>query len=156
MATINWKSKTDTDAEALANAKHRKQVELNSICNDKITNFTYDINGVTYNFSYDIEAQNNFRDAREAIADGLATEVEWTAYIASTGERVRIMLNGADLTNMRLVQFNQKHQIIAEFNSILLDILNPATTVDQVNAVGWTPVTDASGTPVDPSGNPIE
>lgn len=138
MAKITWKPQTDINKELLAQAKTAKKTELNEICNQIIINgFQYEVNGTLYRFSYDLEAQNNFRDAREAITLGLAQEIEWTAYRVDTGERVRIMVNGQHLKEMMLTQLTHKNTTIAYYNRLLLEKVEPATDVNVVQAIGW-------------------
>lgn len=122
----------------LDRVKDAKKQELNVICNQEITKgFLYTVNGVEYRFSYDMEAQMNFAEARAAMADGLIEEVEWTCYIASTGERKRIMLNADDMAGTRLAQLTQKNAIIAKYNNILLTKVYPETNIEIINAIKW-------------------
>lgn len=124
--------------EALNEAKEAKKQELNEICNQEITKgFLYTVNGIEYRFSYDMEAQMNFAEARAAVNDGLITEVEWTCYVSSTGERVRIMLNATSLSDMRVAQLTQKNAVISKYNDILLNQVYPATDVATIEAVKW-------------------
>jgi hypothetical protein len=126
------------EEDRLESVVEQKKNELSQLCTQEINNgFTYTIDGIEYRFSYDSDAQSNFREARDAIKDGLISEVKWTAYRTDTGERVRILLNGKQLQEMRVIQLEQKDSIIEKYNNILLNQLYVAKTSSEAEAIGW-------------------
>lgn len=126
----------EASAELLRLAKERKGNELGESCEKEIiSGFDYERDGVIYHFSYDLEAQGNFRDARDAFRDGLILEIEWTVYV--DGEYKRILLNEEDLNNLRLVALEHKDSRIKRYRNELLPLLEGATTVEDIEAIKW-------------------
>jgi hypothetical protein len=123
----------------LQDAKKSKDDELNIACQEAIlAGFTHVINDKTYWFSYDYEAQGNFRDAKEVLSDGLVPEIPWTVREGSKdGPYTRILVNLDIIRELSLVILQHKTEKIAKYRDFLLPIVEDATTVEEVFSVNW-------------------
>lgn len=146
----NWSSieerPTDEELNAarkiveLKSAQMQKDEELNQACQDSIlAGFTHVINGQTYWFSYDYEAQGNFRDAKEILSDGVVLAVPWTVRIGGKdGEYSRIEINLEQIKELALVIMEHKLNNISKYRDFLLPIVTGAETPEEVQEVKWT------------------
>ena len=109
--------------DTIKNYKVKKSKELNDSCSKAITQgFKYQKgDGNEYHFSYDIEAQGNFRDARDAFIDGITAEIEWTVTVDDKYQR--IMLNQDDLNSIRLIALEHKDSCIKRYRNDLLPLV---------------------------------
>jgi hypothetical protein len=128
---------TKDDAYHLAAVKTKKINELDSACSTAILGeFTAVVNGTTYSFAHDVNAQTNFTSAKLAFIDGSTTTITWTAY-DSNGNVVRLQLT-ADLFNtVFTAKLEHTTNNISRFRDTLAPQVNAATTVDAVNAITW-------------------
>lgn len=128
-----------TKDEFLTEAKEEKDQELNAACKNAIlAGFTHEINGQVYWFSYDHEAQGNFRDANFAFADGIITEMPWTVRIGGQdGKYTRIVVDYTTLRQLNLAILRHKSEKIGKYRDFLMPIVESALTVDEVKEVTW-------------------
>lgn len=124
---------------ALNSFKKQKDDELNQACKDSIlAGFTHEINGETYWFSYDYEAQGNFRDAKEILSDGVVPDVPWTVRIGGKGgEYSRVNINLDQIKELSLVIMEHKLSNISKYRDFLLPIVAGSETPEEVAAVNW-------------------
>lgn len=128
------------EATAVLNfAKQRKDAELNKACNEAIlAGFTHVINGQTYWFSYDMEAQGNFRDGREILKDGIMTEVPWTVRLGGiNGDYARIPITLEIMNELTLKIMEHKTGYISKYRDFLMPLVNGATTPEEVAEIVW-------------------
>jgi hypothetical protein len=125
--------------EHLKQAKDAKDKELNLACQQSIlSGFTHVIGGITYWFSYDYEAQGNFRDGRDILKDGILPEVPWTVRVGGKdGEYDRIQVNMEIMNELTLAIMNHKMGNIGEYRDVLMPRVKMATTIQEVEAVTW-------------------
>lgn len=124
---------------ALANAKVKKNSELSRKCNTAIlAGFEHTINDQVYWFNYDMEAQGNFRDAKEMLSDGVVSELPWTVRIHdSTGEYSRVLVSLDIIKDLSIVIMQHKTEKISKYRDYLMPIVNGSTTVEEVEEVMW-------------------
>lgn len=132
MAKFKW-------LDSLKEAKQEKDAELNMECNLAIlAGFNHVINEETYWFSYDMEAQGNFRDAKEILSDGIVTEIPWTVRKGGVdGEYTRIPINLDIIKDLSLVIMQHKTEKISKYRDFLMPIVKGADTVEKVKGVKW-------------------
>lgn len=135
----DWVDMADVKAMELNNAKRMKNNELNQSCNQAIlAGFEHELNGVTYWFSYDMEAQGNFRDAKEALRDGLANILPWTVREGGVdGPYTRVDIDYPTMQELALVIMLHKTEKISRYRDELMPIVEAATEVKEVEAVTW-------------------
>jgi hypothetical protein len=128
-----------SDSRELQDAKRAKDGELNTACQEAIlAGFTHVINDKTYWFSYDFEAQGNFRDAKEMLSDGVVAEIPWTVREGGKdGPYTRIPIDLATIKELSLVIMNHKMEKISKYRDFLLPIVEGSTTVEEVFSVNW-------------------
>jgi hypothetical protein len=120
----------------LETAKAGKGKELEDACRESILNgFPYTINGVEYHFSYDYEAQGNFRDAKEALLDGSIPEVRWT--VRKDGEIHRVLITKEIIVDLCREAMTQKNDKISRLRDFLMLILEGCTTIEDINQLNW-------------------
>ncbi|MCY8668778.1 DUF4376 domain-containing protein [Bacillus haynesii] len=121
---------------SLQMSKDAKDLELNAACQEAIVaGFFHTIDGVTYWFAYDREAQINFGDSRELLKDGIVSEIPWTVQLDGTYARISI-----DFEEMqRITMTIMKHKVdnISRYRDVLLPLVNKAETVEEVEAIHW-------------------
>lgn len=117
-------------------AKKGKEEEMTIACRESILKgFTYPINGVDYQFSYDYEAQGNFRDAKEAFTDGTITELRWT--VKKDGKIERIKITKEIMKDLYKFSMNEKNNKISRLRDFLMLVLEGCTTIEDVNNIKW-------------------
>lgn len=117
-------------------AKKRKEKELDEACNEAIlAGFEYTINGVTYHFSFDYEAQLNFQGAERLLSKGLVESVMWTVHRDGQYERIPITKEIMDELILKIYQ--HKNDNISKFRDVLLPRVYAATTIEEVEAITW-------------------
>lgn len=130
MATINW-------VDPLSDARKLKEAELNAMCNKTINGrFPFEIDGTTYRFSNDSEAQDNFDKCARAFDKSLMTEIAWTAY-DSNNQVVRIPINATLFEDMYVAHLNHIQGNISKFRDFLMPLVQAATTIEEIEAVTW-------------------
>lgn len=124
-------------ADLLQMAKEEKELELNRNCSQEILSmFTAEVDGVTYYFSNDREAQSNFDKADRAFDKGRIAEIPWTAYDA-VGEVVRLILNPANFEPVYMAHLGHIQYNISYFRDNLMAKVHAATNIEEVKAVVW-------------------
>jgi YHS domain-containing protein len=133
MAFIKWRDK-------ISDVKENKLKELDQKCKEAILGrFSCDVDGVTYYFSGDTEAQANFADAKSSWMDGdLLPEdkVPWTAY-DTNGNVVRLQLNKAQFDPVNRARVQWKLDCIGKYRDTLIPRVAAAQTVEELQAVTW-------------------
>lgn len=130
MAIINW---TDRVVEL----REAKKIELNMACNQTILGrFSASINGVTYYFSNDSEAQANFEKADNAFYRGRMTEITWTAYDVD-GNVVRIALDEQTFETVYMSHLYHIQLNISKFRDKIMPLLEKAKSEPEINAISW-------------------
>lgn len=134
MARFNWKS------NILDDDKREKRNELDIACKQAILGrFIAEVNGVTYSFSNDTEAQSNFADAKASWMDGdLLPEdsLPWTAY-DTDGNVVRLLLNKAQFDPVNRARMQWKLNNIAKFRDIRMPLVDGATSRAELDDIIW-------------------
>jgi YHS domain-containing protein len=136
MATIRWQPAPDP----LVQAREKKKQELGVACNQAILGkFEAQVDGVSYYFSNDSEAQSNFKDAKLSWVDGDLMPndiITWTAYDINDNV-VRLDLNKAKFD----IVYRAHAQLARDNVSKLRDTLEPqvdaATAPEDVNNIVW-------------------
>ena len=124
------------ESEILRQMKLRKEAELNQACQDAIiAGFDYTIDGISYHFSFDLEAQLNFQGAENLFAKGVVNELTWTAQ--KDGEYTRITITPDLMNQLSLAIFKHKNDNISKLRDVLLPQVEAATTVEEVQAIVW-------------------
>lgn len=116
-----------------------KDEELNQACKEAIlAGFKHNINGVNYWFSYDMEAQINFRDAKEVLSDGLVDEIMWTVRKGGIdGNYTRIPITLEIMQELTLTIMNHKNEKISKYRDFLMPLVNGATTIEEIQSIKW-------------------
>jgi hypothetical protein len=119
--------------------KRAKDEELNNACNRAIlAGFTHTIDNVTYWFSYDMEAQGNFRDAKEVLKDGIVTHINWTVREGNIdGNYTRVPIDLNIMNQLAVVILEHKEGNISRYRDTLLPLVTAATSVTEVKAIHW-------------------
>lgn len=123
--------------EVLQAAKEQKEAELNERCSEEILDmFTVQIDGVTYWFSNDREAQANFDKADRAFDKGRIQEIPWTAY-DKTGAVVRLLLNPINFEPVYMAHLGHIQNNISKFRDTLMAQVDAAQSPEEVELVQW-------------------
>lgn len=121
----------------LNKVKKRKNTELNQACHDAIVEgFWHTVNGEPYFFSYDINAQVNFGDAKAVMNQGLVDQVNWTVR-DQNGNYTRIPITKADMDAITLTVMQHKEGKLAHYRDNLYPLLDTVTNIDQVADIQW-------------------
>jgi YHS domain-containing protein len=126
----------------LDNRKKTKIEELDKACSETILGrFAADINGVTYYFSNDAEAQSNFKDTKILFSDGtidaiLGGLVTWTCYDVN-GNVMRVQLNKTQFDNVFIARVKHQNDNVSKFRDTLQPQVENATTVEQIELITW-------------------
>jgi hypothetical protein len=114
--------------------KQDKKDELDEACTNTILGrFKVTLNGVEYEFSFDMEAQSRFNGTGILFLGNKITEVPWTAY--ANGERVRIPLTKDDFDIVSMAALNHQNNNIIRYNQLLLDVDNASK--DELPLIVW-------------------
>ncbi|MCZ8512395.1 hypothetical protein O9H85_08105 [Paenibacillus filicis] len=128
---------TPTMAQQLTTAQTQKIAELNDKCKQTILGgFTSTVSGVSYQFSYDAEAQSNFTKAGRAFDKAIITSIKWTAY-DSTGNVVRLTLDAPTFDSVFKDSLAHLNTQLSKFRDTLQPQVMACTTVAQVQAISW-------------------
>jgi arabinogalactan endo-1,4-beta-galactosidase len=117
--------------------KENKINELRQKCSETILGrFYVELNGTSYGFSNDAEAQANFEKCARVFDKGLATEMVWTVYDIE-GSVSRLPLT-EDLFNIvYMAHLNHINDNIAKFRDFLSPMVLFANTLEEINQVTW-------------------
>lgn len=121
---------------SLDSAKTQKLEEMRQRCQDAITaGFDHLIEGVTYHFSLDTEAQQNFTSTYQLMRDGLVDEVPWTVTV--DGEYTRILVTKEIMEELAVAILHHKTGNISKFRDFLTIQIEDAQTLEEVTAIQW-------------------
>lgn len=130
-------SLNNMDINTIDKARANKRDELNYMCSETILGrFSSVVDGVTYYFSNDQEAQANFDKADRAFDKGLMTEISWTAYDGD-GNVVRLVFNQATFEPLYMSHLTHIQDNISKFRDFLMPLVNSATTMEELEAISW-------------------
>jgi hypothetical protein len=119
-----------------------KKAELEAACTNAILGrFTADVNGVTYQFSNDAEAQSNFKDSKLLFDDGTidamaSGTVTWTAYDVD-GKRCRITLDKDTFKTVFIARVMHQNNNVSKLRDDLELKVDAAKSVPEVQAITW-------------------
>ena len=134
--TINGWVDNKPEEEILAHYRELKDWELNKACEQSIlAGFTHTIDGVEYQFSYDMQAQTNFGDSRALLNDGVIAQVPWT--VKQDGKYTRISITKEIMDALTLTILMHKTDKISRYRDELLPRVTNAKTVAEIKAVTW-------------------
>ncbi len=126
-------SQRSADLEEL---KRAKLAQLNEACGEAIFGyFTAEVRGDMYDFSYDVEAQSNFKDAKFAFVDGQLQTVRWTAH--KDGQVIRLDMNLDEFNQVYYAGLAHKQGQIRRLRDELQPLIESASTFEEVDAVNW-------------------
>lgn len=128
-----------SDELIVSKAKEKKGAELNDACRNAILEgFPHPVNDIIYWFSYDMEAQGNFRDIKEAFKDGIISEIGWTVREGGKGgSYTRITMTPELLDELSLVILKHKDDNISKYRDTLMPMVEGATTAEEVYSIIW-------------------
>jgi hypothetical protein len=133
MAVMKWRNK-------LEEARKEKGDVLDQKCKETIQGrFSCEVDGVTYSFSNDSEAQANFADAKSSWIDGdILPEdtLPWTAYDAD-GNVVRLQLNKAQFDPVNRTRMQWKLTCISRYRDELMPMVDAATAPEDLDNIVW-------------------
>ncbi|MGD1416546.1 hypothetical protein [Bacillus stercoris] len=123
---------------ALNRAKKIKDRELNEACQKTILNgFDHVINGTSYHFSFDTEAQLNFQGAERVFSRNLVESIDWTVKNNTTGLYERIPITDTIMDELSVVILQHKSDNVSRYRDVLYKQLENAITVEEVEAIRW-------------------
>jgi hypothetical protein len=121
----------------LERLKTSKLNELNEACNRAILGrFSYEINGESFLFSNDLEAQSNFDKADRAFDKQMMSTIPWTAY-NSLGDVVRLDFTAETFPPLYMAHLNHIQGNISRFRDELMPLVESATTIEEVENINW-------------------
>jgi hypothetical protein len=127
----------EIDELILNDAKIRKSNELQNECNKTILGRFYaELDGVTYQFSCDNEAQKNFDKALKVFEKGWRTELLWTVYDMN-GNVLRLIVRADQYAPLYMAHLDHIQYNISKFRDTLQPIVENAQTVDEVKNVTY-------------------
>ena len=119
-----------------------KKAELNLACSQAILGkFSADVNGITYYFSNDSEAQSNFKDTKALFDDGTIDAmaggiITWTAY-DTNGKVCRIPLNKDQFKPVNIARVMHQNNNVSKLRDDLEKRVDAATSLPEVLAITW-------------------
>lgn len=116
--------------------KNEKDQQLSLICSDTILKgFDYVVEGTSYHFSYDREAQTNFQETYALFQNNALNEVRWTA---SDGTRkLRLVFTKETFADLYFASVEHKLSCLSHYRDTLKPILDNANTIEAIAAVHW-------------------
>lgn len=121
----------------LDSARKNKIEELDKACSETILNyFPFDVNGVTYYFSNDMEAQANFEKAGRAFDKAYITNITWTAY-NQNDIAFRLTFDSVSFDNLYLAHLHHIQDNISKFRDVLEPQVLSATTIEELDSIKW-------------------
>ena len=125
-----------SDVELLNKLRAEKDTELNQACASAILNgFDFAMDGVTYHFSYDNEAQVNFQETYTLFQNSVINDVMWTVTLGEG--KFRLFLNKERFTQVYYASIQHKFRCIKYYRDKLTPLLTSATTYDMINNIVW-------------------
>lgn len=124
----------------LDNLKQNKLNELDETCNHVILGkFTAQVDGVTYSFSNNLNAQSNFKDAKLSWMDGdlqPTDTIKWTAY-DSNGNVVRLQLTKAKFDPVNIARLIWQQSNVSKLRDTLQPQVESAQSQSDIDAIKW-------------------
>lgn len=131
----------DNNLGILEEAKKSKDVELNEACRQAILcGFDHVIDGKTYHFSFDTEAQLNFQGSKSLLDSGMVESIDWTAICE--GVYVRIPVTKSIMDQLTIVILQHKDSNVKRYREKLLPLVYEATTIEKINSITWDTVVE--------------
>lgn len=122
-----------TDLESL---KLKKIKELENKCKESILGyFSAEVDGVTYQFSCDDEAQKNFDKGFRAFEKAWQTEIHWTAYL--NNERVRVLFVEETFLPVYMEHVRHINRNVSKLRDTLEPLVINATTKEELETIQW-------------------
>lgn len=122
--------------DPLRDVKLIKEEELSIFCEQAIlSGFDYEIDGVSYHFSFDQEAQLNFHEAKLLFADNAIATINWT--VTDKGVYKRIPIDKETMNKLSLVILEHKESNINKFRNVLMPKVEAANTKEEIDAIVW-------------------
>jgi membrane peptidoglycan carboxypeptidase len=122
------------------NLKKAKIEELKKACSNAILGyFTAQVNGITYSFSNDTEAQSNFKDAKDAWSYGYIPNtqtIKWTAY-DKDGNVVRLDLTEEQFDPINIARMAWQQMNVSKLRDTLEPLVNAATSQSDLDKISW-------------------
>lgn len=123
-------------AENLDYYRKVKNEELNVACNNAISSgFDYEINGILYHFSFDIEAQLNYQGAERLLSEGTVNSIDFTVFHEDT--YARIAIGKDEMKALALAILKHKSDNISKYRDVLLPQVQNATTKEEIQNIKW-------------------
>ena len=133
--TSSWVEGRDS-SEILKEKKAEKFKEVSELCKQSILGyFDAEVDGITYQFSFDDEAQRNFTGALALFNKGIVPSVEWTAW--QDGIAKRIILAEPEFLSIVLLAFAHKDSKIARFRNEIQGKIESASTIEEIESIEW-------------------
>ncbi|MDY7043691.1 hypothetical protein RVS70_05680 [Virgibacillus sp. M23] len=126
----------DSDYQ-LSRAKKSRFEKLRKDCeNDILGYFEAPVNGVTYTFSFDDEAQKNFTGTLAlTLAGAVDPEQKWTVYRNGIVERIK--LDTDNFMNVSRIAYKRKDDKVDRLRGEIQQAIDNAKTIEEVNQVVW-------------------
>lgn len=123
------------DEEKFIITKENKWNELDSACTNAILGrFKAILDGVEYEFSYDDQAQSRFNGTPYLFSSGIATSIEWTAYL--NGQRTSVFLDEVKFNTVAKAAFNHQNANIAKFRQKITE-LTAVQNIPDFELIQW-------------------
>lgn len=127
-----WNSVTD---KLIAEKEERKQ-EISTQCNETIlSGFKCGVDGNTYTFSYDNEAQVNLAERWQLFQNDMITSIKVTAH--KDDEDVRLTLNKEQFNELYLASVYHKENCISRYRDVFVPLIDNAVTLEQLEDIKW-------------------
>lgn len=121
--------------------KQRQLQDLDVSCNLSIlAGFTYEYKGTSYQVSYSKNKQQRFEEFARIFSMSDATTVEWEFIL--DGNLVYHPLTKLEFLTLSTYATLIKQNKIDKLNKELTDLVNQATTVEEIQAIQWDSIPD--------------
>jgi len=125
------------DSFLLDKMREDKLNSLTADCNKTIIGrFSHIINGKTYFFSNDMEAQSNFEKADRAFEKGRFTEVSWTCY-NEDGDVCRLVFTAETFEELYVKHLEHIQYNVSKFRDVLMPQVDNAETIEELESIVW-------------------
>lgn len=125
------------DELELIKVKDRKKDELDNECQKAILGRFYsELDGVTYQFSCDSEAQKNFDKALKVFEKGWRTELAWTVYDMDDNV-LRVMVRADQYDPLYMAHLDHIQYNISKFRDVLQPLVEAAENIEDVKNITY-------------------
>ena len=132
MAKMIWKSENEIFEESKVNKKN----ELSRRCHEDIISlFEVEIDGRSYGFSYDIEAQTNMQETYQMFQNNVINEINWSA--RSNKEKIRVTLNKSKFEKVYYEGIKHKQALISKLKDKLEPLVDSAKSEEELDSIHW-------------------